>query len=194
MIAGHTKFSPDWCFGLLKQKVRKTFVSSIFDIMDCIEKSTKTGLNVPELVGLPSGRVLVPTYDWESFLAPYFRPLPGILKNHYFRFCSERPGYVFFKASLDDEEQCFQLLRDKRNLPPLHVPSLLHPKGLTQERKKYLYEQIRPFCREGTEDLVAPRPDGHWTIIISYVYCSLKWSFVCIKLIDYIAQNLYLIS
>lgn len=27
LIAGHTKFSPDWCFGLLKQSFRQTFVS-----------------------------------------------------------------------------------------------------------------------------------------------------------------------
>lgn len=28
LVKGHTKFSPNWCFGLLKQKVRRTFVSS----------------------------------------------------------------------------------------------------------------------------------------------------------------------
>ena len=32
LVAGHTKFSPDWCFGLLKQKTRRTFTSSLFDI------------------------------------------------------------------------------------------------------------------------------------------------------------------
>lgn len=26
MIPGHTKFSPDWCFGLLKKKYRRTKV------------------------------------------------------------------------------------------------------------------------------------------------------------------------
>lgn len=26
LIAGHTKFSPDWCFGLMKQQLRRTFV------------------------------------------------------------------------------------------------------------------------------------------------------------------------
>ena len=25
LLAGHTKFSPDWCFGLMKQKTRRTF-------------------------------------------------------------------------------------------------------------------------------------------------------------------------
>ena len=26
LLPGHTKFSPDWCFGLLKQKTQKTFI------------------------------------------------------------------------------------------------------------------------------------------------------------------------
>lgn len=161
MIAGHTKFAPDWCFGLLKQRVRKTFVSSLYEIVSVIQESTKTGVNVAELAGLHSGRVLVPTYDWTTFLGQYFKPLLGIKKCHYFRFCSEKPGVVFFKAALSDEEQSFQLLKNVRKLPPMMSstqPPIVPPKGLDPERKQYLYEQIRPFCKEGTENLVAPKP------------------------------------
>jgi len=32
MLAGHTKFAPDWCFGLFKRQYRRTFVSSLKDI------------------------------------------------------------------------------------------------------------------------------------------------------------------
>jgi len=34
MLVGYTKFSPDWCFGLLKQRYKKTFVSCLQDIVD----------------------------------------------------------------------------------------------------------------------------------------------------------------
>ena len=33
MVAGHTKFAPDWCFGLLKQKYHRTPVSCLEDIV-----------------------------------------------------------------------------------------------------------------------------------------------------------------
>ena len=32
MIVGHTKFSPDWCFGLLKQKLRQIEMSCLDDM------------------------------------------------------------------------------------------------------------------------------------------------------------------
>ncbi|CAH3178510.1 unnamed protein product, partial [Porites evermanni] len=45
--SGHTKFEPDWCFGLLKQRTRRTFISSLFDIGTCVEESAS--VNVAEL-------------------------------------------------------------------------------------------------------------------------------------------------
>ena len=29
---------------------------------------------------------------------------------------------------------------------------------MTDERKMYLYKEVRPYCRPGMEDLVAPNP------------------------------------
>lgn len=84
LMAGHTKFSPDWCFGLMNQKLRGTFISSLFDILEANDKSTLSGVNCGKLVGLHDGTVLVKTYDWASFLAPYFKKLTGISKIHHF--------------------------------------------------------------------------------------------------------------
>ena len=39
LVAGHTKFSPDWCFGLAKQAVRKTFISDLFELAHAIDNS-----------------------------------------------------------------------------------------------------------------------------------------------------------
>ena len=41
---------------------------------------------------------------------------------------------------------------------PTVLPCKLNPEGLSDERKLYLYREIRPFCKRGTEDLVAPAP------------------------------------
>ena len=57
LVAGHTKFSPDWCFGLAKQAVRKTFISDLFELARTIDNSTVTGVNVAQLCGLHDGSV-----------------------------------------------------------------------------------------------------------------------------------------
>ena len=71
LIVGHTKFSPDWCFGLLKQAYRRTKVRCLDDIVRVVEGSAV--VNHAQLVGTQDGRVLVPTYDWASFFDKPFR-------------------------------------------------------------------------------------------------------------------------
>ena len=39
MLVGHTKFALDWCFGLLKQRYRRTYVSSLQDIVEVVNAS-----------------------------------------------------------------------------------------------------------------------------------------------------------
>ena len=57
MIVGHTKFSPDWCFGLLKQRLRRCRVDCLDDIVDVVESSAD--VNSAQLVGAQSGEILV---------------------------------------------------------------------------------------------------------------------------------------
>lgn len=85
MIAGHTKFAPDWCSGLIKQQYRRSMVSCLRDIEDVVQASSVTGVNLPRLVGTEDGQITVPTYDWQSFLSPYFVPLQGIKACHHMR-------------------------------------------------------------------------------------------------------------
>ena len=62
LLAGHTKFSPDWCFGLAKQKLRRSNIGCLDDLANAITNSAAP--NITELVGLEDGTVLVPFYDW----------------------------------------------------------------------------------------------------------------------------------
>ncbi|PKK73235.1 hypothetical protein RhiirC2_709772, partial [Rhizophagus irregularis] len=43
MVAGHTKFSPDGFFGLLKLKLRKSEVDNLDDLIEVVETSTTGG-------------------------------------------------------------------------------------------------------------------------------------------------------
>ena len=89
LIVGHTKFSPDTCFGLIKQKYRKTFVGCVEDIASVVSKSSE--VNEAQLVGAQDGTSIVPMFDWGSST----RKVKGIKKFQHFRFTSDHPGKVF---------------------------------------------------------------------------------------------------
>lgn len=110
-----TKFAPDWCFGLVKQKRRRTFISSLFDIARTVEDSAT--VNVAELVGLHNGSVLIATYDRVAYVGQYFKKLPQIKSFYHFRFDKEHPGTVFCKRYWDSEEKAVNLLRNRNFLP-----------------------------------------------------------------------------
>ncbi len=101
---GHTKFSPDWCFGLLKKKFRRSVVSSLDELARVVDHSAD--VNTSQLVGTHDGEVVVPTYDWAGYLGGVFRKIKGIKKYHSFRFSAASLGIVFMKKMSEPEEQC----------------------------------------------------------------------------------------
>ena len=159
LIVGHTKFSPDWCFGLFKQLYRRTKIGCLDDIARVVEKSAEA--NHAQLVGTQDGRVLVPTYDWAEFFDAPFRQraLKGIKAMHHLRFTDTKPGYVFVKDTIDSPERAIKLVQDKEWKPEAHhLPPEIAPPGLSLERQQYLFEKIREFCPENCRDLVCPKP------------------------------------
>ena len=158
LIAGHTKFAPDRCFGLIKRAYKVNFISSLYEFARMVDCCSTTEVNKAQLVGTHDGQEIVPVYDWAEFLSEYFTKLPNIKKYHHFRFSTEEPGKVYFKEQRFSQERSLMLLKDPTVMPPLILPCKLRPEGLSQERKQYLYREIRPFCKYGTEDLVAPAP------------------------------------
>ena len=69
--AGHTKFSPDTCFSLLKHKFRKKDVDLLDDFATVVEKSAS--VNESQLVGNSNGEVIETTYDWTSYFAVFYK-------------------------------------------------------------------------------------------------------------------------
>ena len=156
MLAGHTKFSPDWAFGLLKRLFRRTRVSSLMDITNVVECSSV--VNKACFVGNETGDIYVPMYDWVSFLSPYFHKVVHIKKYHNFKFQSLEPGVVYMKEFENMESVKFSLLSVSSDIVPRNLPDEIVPAGLTHDRQMYLYKYIREFCDEETKDLVCPRP------------------------------------
>ena len=82
MIVGHTKFTPDSCFGLLKQQFRRTHVETLGDIAEVVKKSGVC--NDVEVVGWEDGVVEIPTYDWCSYFAENLKKVSGIKSTSIF--------------------------------------------------------------------------------------------------------------
>ena len=75
-----------------------------------------------------------------------------------FGFSNKTPGMVY-KEFLSSPEQSFMLLKNNAILPPpLTLPDIINPDGLTEEPRNYLFREIRQFCKPGMEDIVAPAP------------------------------------
>ena len=156
MLTGHTKFSPDACFGLIKRKFRRTEVSSLDDLARVVEESA--ACNLCQLVGAQDGSTIVPSRDWAGFLSSHFRRLDGITKYHHFRFERDHPGVVFLKKTATAEEEQRILLQGMWSPSPADKPPLITPQGLSLERRKYLFQKIREYCREDDRDRVCPDP------------------------------------
>ena len=124
-----------------------------------VDKSSSTGVNKAQLTGTHGCRVIVPVYDWSSFLGQYFNKIVNIKKYHHFRFSKNEPGIVYCKEYAGSPEEAVVLLKHQAViLPPTVRPSKITPEGLSEDRKRYLYREIRQFCRIVTEDLVALAP------------------------------------
>lgn len=84
---------------------------SLDDLCEVVRESTAVShVNIPQLVGREDGSTLVNTYDWQTFLKPAFKRLPGMLKFAHFRMSHQHPDCVFVKMSLAEVEEQRNLL------------------------------------------------------------------------------------
>ena len=158
---GHTKFSPDWCFGLLKQQFRQCDVNCLDDLVAVV--NTSATCNTAQLVGTQSGDVIVPTYNWSSHFSTRLKKIPNITSYHHFKFHQNKPAEVDVQEYSDSPMVTINILKkDKTPWDPSSddLPAVVHPAGLSEERQVYLYEKIREYCSPSCRDLVCPKPSS----------------------------------
>jgi len=145
MIAGHTKFSPDRNFGMIKRKYRKSTIYSKEDFVKVVEGSS----SLNKVQCYKNGRGFN-YYDFKV-LEEYFEKLFRIAKYHHFYFSSDKLGIVKVKEFVDSEWEEVNLWRDKNGVDESirEIRSLaftiLEPKPLSLERQEYLQDNIRPL-------------------------------------------------
>ncbi len=161
MLVGHTKFAPDWCFGLFKQRFRRTKIGCLADIAKVVNESAM--VNFAQLVGTEDGTVIVPQFDWAEYFATFFRrqAFKGIKSLHHLVFSSSTPGIAMVREFTDSPQVQFKLFtKDHLNWAPSpdDLPPVIQPPGLSEERRLYLFEKIREFCPPDCQDIVCPDP------------------------------------
>ena len=114
-------------------------------------------MNTTQLTGTPEGSVIVPTYDWQTFLYEHTRKLVGIKSFHHLRFSSTNKGHVFARLKSDAPEIDFNLLKHEWSPTATVLPEHLTPSGLSPARQWYLFHKIREFCPEEAKDITCPK-------------------------------------
>ena len=123
LVVGHTKFSPDGCFGPFKRLYKRTKVGSLKSVTQVANNSAEC--NFAQLVSWEDGSTIVPTYDWMSFFAPHFKKLPGIKNIHHFRMSSSKPGVVFFKEHSDTTNVKFSIFKESWSPNMADLPEIV---------------------------------------------------------------------
>ncbi len=162
LIAGHTKFSPDGYFGLVKRHYRRSQVYTYEHLADIVEGSSKNGHNICVRT---SGENMHPVVyrDWTSWLSRYFTALNGISNYHHFRIEKNTPSAVAVKELKDSREMKVELAKKtfpfSKSKHPKRLPGRLFPKGLSLKRQWYLYDQIRSHIpSESDKNKTCPMP------------------------------------
>jgi hypothetical protein len=160
MIAGHTKFSSDRNYGMIKKLYRKSTIYCKEDFIKVVKKSSPAVLNKVQCY--EEGK----EFQYLDFkvLAEYFIKLPNIAKYHHFLFKSSSLGVVWVKEFVDsplikinlwkDKNKVAESIREIRSL----VFIILEPTPLKLERQEYLYQKIRPLLPERFQDITCPKP------------------------------------
>jgi len=163
MLVGHTKFSPDGYFGLIKKRYRRSKVYTYDHLVDVINSSTTGGFNTCQRYRDSQGGEVIRFRKWSVWLGQIFKKLPEITKYQHFRTKANTLGEIAVKESVDAEEKTFALLKKEaghfneklRKGPPVHPPKVLSP-----QRQWYLYEMIRPHISiEADKESTAPKPE-----------------------------------
>lgn len=143
MVAGHTKFSPDGFFGLIKLKMRHSEVQNLSDLVQVVLNSTVNGFNTAQIVYDSNNVQQVHFYKWTEFLSKSFGRVAQILQQHHFEISNEKHGKVDVQTKLDGEKVEISILKKNKIFYSTDFPDVLLPKELSAERQWYLYEQIR---------------------------------------------------
>lgn len=161
LVVGHTKFSPDGYFGLIRHRYRRSQVYTYEDLSKVVEASSPNGHNVCQTYNQPK----IIYRNWTDWLAQFFKIIPGITGYHHFQMNNDEKGIIKLKKDIDSKITKINLINEhgfpyNEKIKPAELPCILTPKGLSAERQWYLYDQIRMHIPDDQDkDKTCPKPN-----------------------------------
>ena len=164
LVKGHTKFSPDGGFGMIKRQYCRANIFTIQQVAQAVQDSTATTQrNTARIVEQDTFG------DWKTALRQYFLPFKGIADCAAFRFHSTYAlGELQVQEYGDDTWRSVRLLHPQccphtlltdpaflrlaERLPSLNVPTI------PTKKQWDLYEKVRPYVPEEYQDVICPYP------------------------------------
>ena len=131
---------------LVKKAYRHTAVSSLPDMEKVVSNSSISGKNIPQPTVDSNGKRHVVWYNWSDYLSQFFSSIRGISQYHHFQFVSTRKGMVYVKEHSLGIEKAIEICDTVSSIDVSGMPEIIYPSGMSRDRRKYLYEKIRPFC------------------------------------------------
>ncbi len=157
MVKGHTKFSCDRCFGLMKKKYRKCVCETLNELVEMIEQSTPIShTNTAVKVANETGDLLIDMYDWMTFFQnEQWKKVPRITSYSHIVLKHDDPGAVHCRETLNSEP--VRIYLGTLSSPEAH-PEPLQLSKFPHERQVYLYEKVREYCSPEAADILCPKP------------------------------------
>ena len=152
MRVGHTRCLVDGHFGLIKKIYRQCDTDTLDQMVEVVQRSSTN--NLTQLCTWE-------WRDWDYFFKKLFKRIPYITKCQHFRFAATKPGQVFVRSSCTSEEKVISIFKKKVTVAAIKrkgLPEVIPQAGLTADRKKYLYVEIRPFVTPEYQDITCPPP------------------------------------
>jgi len=152
MVAGHTKFSPDYGFGVFKKLYRHSELNSVEEVCAMMGRSS---LLVAEPVGTEQDAI-IPCYDWQAKFASAGK-IVGLKQFHHFGFDTTKPGVCMVRQYARSQVTEIQITHHDTALSP-DLPPVIVPTGLSHARQEYLYTKIRQYVSDEYKDTLCPVP------------------------------------
>ena len=153
MRVGHTRCFVDGNFGFIKKCYRSADIDTVQQLPLLVERSSKT--NTAQMFQWE-------WRDWQEMLGRLFIAVKGITKYQHVHLSSKAFGHVLTRTTCDSEnETSVKILKrgiTVRDVKEAELTSVISPPGLSFERKKYLFEQIRPHVLPEYRDITCPQP------------------------------------
>ena len=109
-------------------------------------------------MGDERGTVFVPTYDWQTFLIPFSKPVKGIKQFHRVSFSHQAKGMMIATTHAEGPRQILPVLVGDAGVVPHAPPPQGQSPGLSAQRQWYLFQSIRDFCTKDTKNTMCPKP------------------------------------